>query len=194
MKTECRPFRLSDAMILIAALGVGFGLLAFSLRLDPHAVFPINFSSFLSFVGSICFDAVQVIPPLAAPLTAAILVLGLRRPRLPLRRLRRSPGLVGCFVALVFLTLGGAVTTIGAASQHRFFSGTLLEFIFDVLNNAPASEVGLWVFITWTTLLISGCWRPSPCWLDRLGRGLGAFWIAAYFCRQTHEILFPWHD
>jgi hypothetical protein len=195
MAIEWRPFRLSDALVLIAALGFGLGLLVWTLGFDPHALIPIHFSSFPNFVGSLCFDLPQVVPPLAAPLTAAILVLSLRRPRPPLRRVRRSPGLVGCFVALVFLILDGAIRAIVAAKGHAFFrSVSLLEFIFDALDITLAIEVGLCVLAAWTTLLVSGCWRPSPCWQDRLGRGLSILWIAGYFAKHVYDYLFPWHD
>jgi hypothetical protein len=35
----------------------------------------------------------------------------------------------------------------------------------------------------WAVLALCGRWKPEPCWLDRLGRMLGASWIgfaAAY--------------
>ena len=34
---------------------------------------------------------------------------------------------------------------------------------------------------SWVTLLIGGRWRADPGWSDRLGRFLGALWIAAFF-------------
>ena len=37
-------------------------------------------------------------------------------------------------------------------------------------------------FLAWAALAACG-WEPKPCWLDRLGRAIGASWIgfaAAY--------------
>ena len=39
--------------------------------------------------------------------------------------------------------------------------------------------IGAAVASSWMLLLVSGQWRPERSWVDRAGRALGWFWIAA---------------
>jgi len=40
------------------------------------------------------------------------------------------------------------------------------------------SDIGCAIVAAWTIQAMSGRWRPSRDWNDRLGRILGYFWIA----------------
>ena len=39
--------------------------------------------------------------------------------------------------------------------------------------------IGTAIAASWILLLVSGQWRPERSWIDRAGRVLGWFWIAA---------------
>jgi hypothetical protein len=39
----------------------------------------------------------------------------------------------------------------------------------------------------WIALALAGRWRPERSWIDRLGRAIGVFWIAA----AIHFLIFP---
>ena len=32
----------------------------------------------------------------------------------------------------------------------------------------------------WLALALGGRWNPEPTWVDRMGRGLGVFWLASW--------------
>jgi hypothetical protein len=140
--------------------------------------------------------------PFAMTATLTLPVLRLRRPRPPLRRLFRQPGLVACaaaVIAMVFRT--GQLTTYyllefltKPASPFRLPSPPFLvrvpvmgsrtwgETIHDiVLESFPfqiSPTVTAAVIVAWTMLWASGRWRPERGWLDRAGRLLGWYWIA----------------
>jgi hypothetical protein len=38
--------------------------------------------------------------------------------------------------------------------------------------------MGIGVLVAWLVLVLNNMWRPEPSWVDRLGRAMGAFWVA----------------
>jgi hypothetical protein len=166
-----RPFSLLDAMALVAALALGLALARWRTRGSYPNVDALKISWWVASV--------------ALPATAAVLLMGLRRE--PLRRLARRPGFVASAAALLAVAWGAA----GRFSVPRLplICGTGLDI------DAPESpfwtevEGFLWsgldyqaialaVQAAWGLLLAGRRWRAEPTWIDRLGRALGAVWIA----------------
>jgi hypothetical protein len=179
-----RPFRLSDAMILMAALAVAL-IWDRSRIIDPVGWisslrnYPIaGLVQRLLMVDAV--NALVSIPPLLAVASVAVLALRLRRPRPPLNVLAREPGTVACAVAsfimvpasLVILTrhyqasgsLGVAWKRAGIDLQPEYLGG--LTFL-----------IGLAIAVTWFVIKSRRWWVPAAGWLDRLGRLLGVGWI-----------------
>lgn len=200
MKTECRPFRLSDAMILMAAMGPGMGWLTYWIRSEGPVPFllPFRFSNPKSWILTAWVDIERGVPPFAVFLSLAILILGLRRPHPPWRRAWRQPGQVACLIAVAVSIADAAWRTLlGVIHLVRFrrvivnYPASLGETIVDALAEYPPTDVGVGVLVAWATLALSGWWRPSSCWIDRLGRSVGLAWITVNFVARTHEFVDP---
>jgi hypothetical protein len=126
-------------------------------------------------------DAIEQLPPILASFSVTVLALRYLPPRPPLRRLLRQPGTIACAVASLFL-----VPTSAAVLGSHLASGLPLEVAWaravrdlrpEYLTGAAAA-IGLAVAVAWVALAATERWRPEPSWIDRLGRLLGAFWIA----------------
>src|SRR5262249_17938993 len=145
----------------------------------------------------------------ATPLTMACLALRLRRPRPPRRRIWMQPGAAAALAcALIFavkgievvaafarpdtLTLGAPIGRAGGVRVNE--SSYLLHVSVPAPNGVIGSvDLGCWgvamaafaapcgysVGAVWLLLALSGRWRAERSWIDRLGRLLGAVWIAA---------------
>lgn len=164
-----RPFRMSDAMIFLAAFALGFGLMRMCWPRDapfsPHGV---------RAWGNATAGAVMI------PLTFATLILGLRGPRPARVRLYSRPGMAACCAGSVAIVVG--VCPVIFSWLHVHFTAPdqewgVLEFArsFWFIYELP---IGPAVAATWLALILSGRWRPRRGWLDRLGRFIGWFWIA----------------
>lgn len=188
MKDECRPFRLSDAMILIAVLGAGFAWFASFTGDRLKDVLPdsIDLSSPLNLIRSLAlhFDAVG--PPVMAPVTFGPLVIRLRRPRLCWHRLGKQPGMIASLILVgVWWLCAARAMLIGYSA--RILDGqaqALRSAIPYGLTDYPATEVGLCVGGAWLAQSISRSWRPSRCWIDRLGIAAGILWVTSYINRR----------
>jgi hypothetical protein len=106
---------------------------------------------------------VELLFCLMGPLTPALLVARLRRPRPALRRMACQPGFVAC-AALCLATL----------------LEVDLSFLQLATIPAPASIAlpGAAVVASWTLLASLRLWRPEASWVDRAGRIVGAYWLA----------------
>src|SRR5262249_37087038 len=139
---SCRRFHLWDAMILVAAIAVGLALgkVTFS-ACYPRRQIPPAFRRFYAIEGghAAAFPCVQ-------SLVVAVLPLRLRRPRPPLSRLLRQPGVVACCTSVVVLVIGAiAVRSFGGTSPSSFV------FIFSRFT-------GMNVAVAWVMLWFSGWW------------------------------------
>ena len=96
-----RRFTLLDAIVLIAATAVAFVPIRLFLWENWH--FPEEWS-----VPEIWQTGLEVnvsLVPLALSLSAAVLLLGIKKPRSTIPRAFRKPGIVACTVALVYAVL-----------------------------------------------------------------------------------------
>jgi hypothetical protein len=175
--SQCRRFTIADAMLLVAATAVGFGVD----RIPGWILFPDlqergNAAS-LAFNYSQAIGEIQVgsIPFLTA-WTIAFLVIRLRRPRPALRRCLREPGMVGCCVATVGILVNAlwvlmlAIAYAPDPTADFFYRGGEVKVY--------ALHVGFAVIGSWVGLVLVRGWTPIPCWIDRLGRVLGLLWIS----------------
>lgn len=166
-----RRFTLLDVMILIAATAAGLAFVRFTLP-DTWRQFgarrgpPSRWSWLVKATG---FGAIGT-SPLVACWSLALSALRLRRPRPPWRRLRGRPGFVAGVAAGIGSAFGGAI------------------FVPYYLNHQPGGEwallasypMGYAIAGAWAALALTGRWRPTPDWFDRLGRALGVYWIALF--------------
>ncbi len=192
---EGRQLNILDAMVLIAATALGLALLGFSVgglgvireqvkeSLDFSGPVPHNWPRWVWTIVTWYGLIVEVSFPFCASWTIAILALRVRRPRPSMRRLLRQPGTVACYSAAIFLlpALLGSICLLASSyfafdisfDSPEWQRGLALCFIF--LPSLPGSAV----LSSWVTLRLVGRWRSEASWIDRVGRLLGAYWIAA---------------
>jgi hypothetical protein len=177
MPSAARKFTLLDAMVLIAATGIAFVPIRLFLWENWH--FPEERS-----VPEIWRTGLEInvsLVPLALSLSAAILLLGLKRPRPNLRRVYRRPGIAACTVALLY-----AILSAMGYAVFLHFSYALDRAVFDDQSSAmlwirigmqPIFLVGGAIASVWIVMWLSGTWRAERSWIDRAGRALGVYWI-----------------
>ena len=171
-----RRFRISDAMILVAATAVACGLLLaiewitegqISLRTFPE-LFTAKLASLstketIQLALSVSLLATSLALPFAAMWTLAIIPIRLSGPRPRFRRLSRQPGIIAALAAALALALAaiqvGLVIWLGAS------------FYAIVALLAVPTYPGLAVLIAWMTLLLGRRWAQSRAGLiDWVGR------------------------
>jgi hypothetical protein len=174
----CRPFSLLDAMILVAAVAVGFGgtrMLGWGVTPDSGPASPLYWS--LAH-GSIDI-AVACLPSLMA-LTLTFFVIRLRGPRPSLRRVARQPGTVACCAVVLTMTVYVGQILMMALSFGRIAG--VVEPVADFVKNHARAEIwtihaGFAIAGAWLAQVLLGRWSPRACWIDRFGRALGVAWI-----------------
>ena len=158
-----RAFSLSAAMALVAATAVGIAWARAYASTERRLL--VGYAQFPTPIATAAWLG-KWPPFLLAPWTAAVLALGSgrNRPR------ASSPGLAACGVATATLAAEGLVI-LGVAAAAR---APMWWAFFHARPAWPGPAVaGCWI-----ALALGGRWRPEPAWDDRLGRALGAAWIA----------------
>ncbi len=177
-----RPFTLMDAMILIAATAValpgarimmiGIGVASPGESLSGALIDLCADGDYKGAGALLAYLSALV----AAAWTVAVIPLRLRRPRPPWRRLGRQPGFIAASAAALALTL-----LILVIARAWMVKGVAAFFVGDIelsLVVLGPSLAGAAVLGSWTTLILGRRWRAEASWPDRLGRALGAYWIA----------------
>ncbi len=168
-----RPLTLVDLMILVAATALGCaGILRFGITAgELSSLFADVIAGRWS--GELGLQLAILSLPFGLAWTLALIALRLRRPRPPWRILARQPGfLAACMAGLAFAglllpLLGGIL--LGVAPSDRV--QVLAAASFGLAAAAMLSGA-------WLTLIVTRRWRAERSWPDRLGRALGAYWIA----------------
>jgi hypothetical protein len=173
-----RRFTLVDAMVLIAASGIGFVMVREYLdhlygrhvALTPPHNFQIDYwwryATFL----------VRIFAPLATSLSLALWVPRLKSPRPGRVRLLMQPGMIASTAVVVGTILFLIKVLTNAVFLH--WSATGVSRLQDLwLIHLPYS--GELVAVTWILLLATGRWRSESSWIDRAGRVLGVYWIVS---------------
>ena len=194
-----RRFRLADGLAFVAATAIG--LAASRATMPEEFTFRPNWNLASVpprggwtplFVAQVTAElsTIFAIPSLIA-WTLAGLALQLRRPRMRWRRSIRRPGMMACLVATMALGLSASVSATSwllRAEEFHFLSWLSHQIAVGTILT------GLAVFWCWATLELVGRWRPESSWVDRLGRLLGAAWvaIALVFGYANRSEIFLW--
>jgi hypothetical protein len=170
-----RNFTLFDAIVSVAAVGLALAFARTHLAYAWANLCAIPFRGPAGWAGvwaylrtrtdvtgSIVMYTFVSMEALLLSSTLAFLIMRLRRPRPPLRRLIKQPGVVACEVWLLGMFLGICLAPL-------IEDYPLLALIV-VISTASA------IPIAWTILVLRGHWETEPSWIDRLGRGLGVCW------------------
>jgi hypothetical protein len=186
-----RRFTLLDAMILIAAMGLGMLLWKDYLRCGsalPYLVSeehgPSRWKFWVQFRG--------LVPGLSV-VTLALLPLRLMAPRPRLRRAFLSPGTTPSLVVILALGVVLAQFVLDRpAIRHTHFPqigvlgpGELLTLRLVGMKGM----VGPGVAFAWGLLWLGGGWRPEATWPDRAGRIVGITWVALGLASWTIGLL-----
>jgi hypothetical protein len=187
-----RRFQLADAMILLAATAMGFGVMLSIARVAKRSPYDW-FAELISqkpwydlVAGSGKFTVLALLTmPLVMMVTLALLPIWLVGTRRRFRQLARRPGLMASCassLAMVFLALP---VLVGALAVGVRWDG-LLRLLADEQAVLSATIYGgLAVLVSWLTLFVGGRWRSEATWLDRLGRAMGLYWMMAAFAVWT---------
>jgi len=163
-----RPFRLADALVLVASCALGFAFVRVSL--DYELTF-WSLSTDLMILRGSWYAVLALFPP-----TVAGLLLRLRKPRPRLRTLCTQPGFVSAIMVVLvtahnFLCIGLDQLAYGVPGKSSLYDQTNGFAMLFTVSAAAA------VLASWTLLAVGGRWRPERSWMDRLGRALGVFWL-----------------
>lgn len=117
-----------------------------------------------------------------------LLVLRLSRPRPPIRELARQPGFASCAAATFGFATG--LVRLGCnfafdwdSFENRSYQLVAMTITHPALGTVPGA---------WLALLISGRWKAEASWADRMGRLLGAYWIALHVEYALGPWINPW--
>ena len=165
----CRKPTLADLLILVAALGIGFGatrpwVSLFGLLSERP---PLRYLARL-FCMSI---------PCGIAATFAWMAIRWRMPRPKWLRLMRQPGLFACCGSLIIASVGFshgmAIRLLMPENSGTTFEGTVIRVLGDYIVPFP----GYGVLVSWGLLLVSGRWRRERGWIDATGIVLGVYWV-----------------
>ena len=198
-----RKFRLSDAVILVAAVAVGLAWVRAEqvregfLRQFGEGRFPRPYiERVLGWFGPACFAADGYIIPCAATLTLAITALTFEDHRRALGRVTRQPGASACIaasLAILLEMLQGCLETFRSIVVLGWKLEDLrphIHFVWSMslIPTVTPTRSGLAVAVVWGILLLGGRRSRASNWLELIGRVVGLFWIA----RGLVEVIQPW--
>lgn len=189
MRPPPRPFRISDALVLVAATGIGLAGCRFWLSASEAArdgLWPTGDESLVVSLRITARWALPISSILLLSWTTAILMLRLRAPRPRRGRLWCQPGFLAGVAAVSVVTWKAVAIGLLAVTQSllarsaslswdtywgkvRGLSGLLLGSSFPSQLNFGGAILLVWL-VTWA----SGRCRPEPSWIDRTGRALGS--------------------
>jgi hypothetical protein len=179
-----RPFRIGDAMVLVAATAVAFALYR-------HGGY--HYTAFSTFGGTWeawIFFWMQRVVPFPSLWSFAVFLISARDARHGRRRARRYCGVVAAHAATLALAVVSLISSgfylvhlleDQAAIRKMFSHGTGSHHWSPFLNGPLEEIVGATVLGAWSALVATRRWWCEPSWIDRLGRALGFFWIALLF-------------
>jgi hypothetical protein len=189
--STARRFGVGDALILVAALGIGLSAIRDRMRTFPSRTArwtndyrrfraelagpaPMDVEDYRFTVKSLIFyvsdeGKTWLISTLVG-LTSVQVIMRLRRPRPDRDTLSRQPGFLGCCAAMI-----GLAFDRGWVPYLRFGS-----LVFPILT-------ALGVVIAWALLFVLRRWQSEKSWLDRLGVAVGVGWIVAAVWSQFEQ-------
>jgi len=184
-----RRLNVADLVVLVLAAAVGLVLV----RHDLSALF----TQPLDLVNGQWVERWSLPVALSKAVTVEVwlmawatgwLVLQLRQPRAPLRRLSRRPGFFACASTALIVCVSGPLTWLIVTSRTSHMSEWLDRMVWAEL---VASQIGAAVFAGWAVLAAGGRCRLRAGWLEQVGRGIGLVWVAMLPLNLLH---FFWHS
>jgi hypothetical protein len=182
--TAALKFNLVDAMILVAATGISLSCYVwldnslFGGYRDIYHVFdqPPQGWNFRMMVFRASHAATMPLPLLGG-WTPVLPILWLRNSRWSWRSLGRRPGMVACLAAITGMMVCAAVA--GSAFLLSWWVDGAPGGVWRRVPDLLVLFAGLSVAAVWLTQAMSGRWRPSADWIEKLGLGVGGFWLVA---------------
>jgi hypothetical protein len=163
-----RRLSVLDAMILVAATAMGLaGIRACSPAFYSYQYTPITPPPWLNWLAVVLSNWAFYVSPLPAAWTLAAMVLRLRSPRPPMRRLMRQPGAVAVLAATMLVLIGVVHYLLDLHNPS----------LHDIPYQYTSFSLGCGVGSAWWILALGKRWRAEPSWIDRFGRALGAYWV-----------------
>jgi hypothetical protein len=179
MDTRPRRITLADALVLIAAVAVGLGIARLEIEWYGHQALASGAESIVQQVFMSLRWAGLVV-------MVALIPLRLRRPRPPVRRVRRQPGFIACFAVVLGMAWFGLFCASILLKRSSMLPSVSLNILWWI---SSPSSVGAEIATAWVILAVSGRCRPEPSWIDRSGRILGIAWIIGYFLELVFRAL-----
>lgn len=156
-----------ECMALTAAVGAGFWLARFTADEGPPS-------------PDIRWVIARGSWAVALPMTWMLVALRLFGSHPARRYLFRPPGIVACIAVVV------ASFCMLVFWSHNFVSNRpVIDWISPRFLRAALRHIlgpqplAASVAAVWITLVVNGRWRPEPSWIDRAGRIVGVYWLAA---------------
>jgi hypothetical protein len=167
---------LADSMIIIAAIALGL----MGSRLFLVGEVPIPYMSpFERFVDDSRSQTIFMITVVVMSLTLASIAVPIANFRYRLRRLLRFPGTASCCGAVISLLMVAIYWTIRAITDP-YDGGTVLVYFAGItLFSLLWCSIGVVTALVFVVL--TGCCRLPPDWLDWLRLVIGLYWISMFF-------------
>lgn len=179
-----RRLTLSDFIILVAAIAVGFALVRPALSyLEANPVKLMGGAADYAIFYSLLYGT-----PVLIACSLALVALSLRHPRPSMHRLIRSPG----FVVNAAAILGLLVITLHYVGQTLIDPSRAAGTYMHVLSTGLPGEVGYFVIGSLLPLALSGHWRPRPSWTDRVCWLVGILWVIIALLSWSRLYLILW--
>jgi hypothetical protein len=164
-----RRLRLIDAMVLISMVALGLAMAAQPYReLDHEMIAVQDGADYRAWTLGRYYGALAF--PCVTPLTLAIPLLGLRRPRGRLAQVLLGPGLGGCVAASAALLVRGLEYLPYYVNKISWHLGPIEPWV------VTGDKVGYAVVGAWAILAVARRFRLGPGWLDRIGFVVALVW------------------
>jgi hypothetical protein len=194
-----RRMTLLDATLLVGSAAIGLGLYELTHRalfkgwiwITDHRVPDFRTWSTMEAIVTLS-DATVFLLPVVLPWTFLLLLLRMRSPRPPWRRIWRQPGMSACLAALFGCVWSGLILVVAMNLDRVARSRKTITA--DVWAQRYLSEevfmyMGLAAAAVWVVQYLSGRWRRPFDWIDCLGRIVGACWIWIGLVWTLHEYI-----
>jgi hypothetical protein len=206
LSRSTRRFRLVDLVVIVAASAFSLWLYRICISNQSLLRFPMEIRTLqdlsmmrggflyrIDWLFAIGFTVV-------GPGGAALIILGLFRPRPLLRERFRQPGLLACLAASTIVARAVVDVEIGSQATYQLLGYRFLEESSKYVLPQIAWNIfphGTWngdlvptaVAACWLTLWISGVWARSTDWVEKAARVVGAYWFLAWMVHSFHGIL-----
>lgn len=163
-----RRLTLVDAMILVAATGIGLAVIRmWSPAFYTWQYTPIPAPTWLEWSSFVLSAWAFYLAPMPAVWSLAVLILRTLHPRPPLRAAFARAGSAAMLAAAVAIASGVAFLLLDLRNPSWH------EMPFEYTTYSA----GIAVAAVWVVLAAAGIWRAHRDWVDVLGRALGVYWI-----------------